>query len=80
MTMTVAKECADRYIQEHLGEEYAVDVKLDKDYEHYHLYFSLQRNGEIMNLPHKMRISGGKEVSSRQYWSACSLSSIIRYM
>ncbi len=61
-TMPVAKECADRYLQEHLGEEYAVDVKLDKDYEHYHLYFSLQRNGEILNLPHKMRISGGKKV------------------
>ncbi len=30
MTMPVAKECADRYIQEHLGEEYAVDVKLEE--------------------------------------------------
>ncbi len=30
MTMPVAKECADRYIQEHLGEEYAVDVKREE--------------------------------------------------
>lgn len=57
----VAQECADKYIRNHLGEEFSVEVVLDKDYEHYQLYFLLKRNGEYMELPWIFKLRGGKK-------------------
>ena len=57
-----AQEIADQYIKEHLGEEYSVEVVLDKDYEHYHFYFNLLKDGEIVNLPSELKAGGGRKV------------------
>jgi len=57
----VAQECADKFIRRHLGEEFSVDVVLDKDYEHYQLYFILKRNGEVMALPWLFKLRGGRK-------------------
>lgn len=58
-TKKIAQECADQCIKEQFGEEYSVHVYLDKDYEHYHLYFMLLRNDLPVDLPKDMRMDGG---------------------
>ena len=45
--------------QDNNGEEFSVEVLLDKDYEHYHLYFMLLRNDLPVDLPKDMRMDGG---------------------
>ena len=57
-----AQVIADQYVKEHLGQEYSVEVVLDKDYEHHLLYFSLLKDGEIQNLSQKLKVLGGSKV------------------
>lgn len=59
-----AQEIADKYIKEHFGPEYSVDVVIDKDFEHYQMYFNLKKDGEIVGLPKEITVHGGKKVST----------------
>ena len=57
-----AQKYADEYIKENLGREYSVEVLLDKDYEHHLLYFTLLKDGEILNLSKELKVLGGAKV------------------